>query len=195
MPRPSPPPPRPVRALALAALLYAAAAMATAARAQVLEIGDDGTVLRIGGGWTQGAAAPSSAKARPYGQALAAAARAYDLSPALLDAVARSESGYNAGAVSPAGALGIMQLTPATARRLGVDPRDPAQNIMGGAAYLRAQLDRFDGALDLALAAYNAGPGAVVRHGGVPPFHETQAYVGENLDRLAKASLVPGDPR
>jgi soluble lytic murein transglycosylase-like protein len=173
------------RRAAFTALLCIAAPMT--AHAQVLELGDDGAVLKVGGGWpteTSALAAPT----RPYSGAVEAAAAAYDLSPHLLDAVARSESGYNAKAVSPAGAIGVMQLMPQTAKALGVDPRDPAQNIMGGARYLRAQLDRFDGNIDLALAAYNAGPGRVVQYRGVPPFRETQAYVATNLSRLATSA-------
>ncbi len=125
-----------------------------------------------------------------YRDAIAVAAVRYDLSPALLDAVARTESRYDPEAVSPAGAIGIMQLMPATARALGVDPHDPVQNILGGAAYLRAQLDRFDGDIAKALAAYNAGPGRVIQYSGVPPFTETRAYVATNLDRLADHSLA-----
>ncbi|MFT4251561.1 MAG: lytic transglycosylase domain-containing protein [Caulobacter sp.] len=178
----------------LAAACCLALAATGAADAQVLQIEDDGAVLRIGGGWPQAVeAAPAPAAEAPsipapYREAVLAAAARYDLSPALIDAVARSESGYDAKAVSPAGAIGVMQLMPATARALGVDPTDPTQNIMGGAAHLRAQLDRFDGAVDLALAAYNAGGGRVVQYGGVPPFKETRAYVATNLDRLARAS-------
>lgn len=105
------------------------------------------------------------------------AARRYGLDPALVDAVVRAESGYDPQATSPAGAVGLMQLMPATARALGVaDPYDPAQNVEGGVRYLRGLLDRF-GDVALALAAYNAGPGAVVQFGGMPPYRETRAYV------------------
>jgi soluble lytic murein transglycosylase-like protein len=163
------------------------------ANAQVLEIGDDGAARQIGQGWSAPVATSAKTIAGPppaFRAAIAAAAKHYDLSPDFLDAVARSESGYDPDIVSPAGAIGVMQLMPATARQLGVDPRDPTQNIMGGAAYLRAQLDRFDGAVDLALAAYNAGSGRVVQYGGVPPFRETRAYVAANLDRLAARGLA-----
>jgi soluble lytic murein transglycosylase-like protein len=105
------------------------------------------------------------------------AAQANGLDPALVAAVARAESGFNPAAGSPAGAQGLMQLMPGTARGLGVtDPFDAAQSANGGAKYLRTQLDRF-GDPALALAAYNAGPGAVTKYGGVPPYAETQTYV------------------
>lgn len=172
----------------------------TMAQAQVVEIGDDGVARQVGPGWGVPREPPAplfpSALAMPparYSDIIHAAAEKYQLSPALLDAVARSESGYNAAAVSPAGAIGIMQLMPDTARGLDVDPRDTKQNIFGGAAYLRQQLDRFDGNLDLALAAYNAGGGRVIQYGGVPPFKETRAYVSRNLDLLAQHSLRAGD--
>lgn len=99
----------------------------------------------------------------------------------LLQAVVQAESGGNPEAVSPAGATGLMQLMPNTARGLGVDPTDPKQNVEGGARYLRQMLDRY-GDLPRALAAYNAGPGAVDKHGGIPPYRETQHYVQKVLD-------------
>jgi len=114
----------------------------------------------------------------PYGDLIVQAAQRERLDPLLLGALIHQESGFQAGAVSPAGAAGLTQLMPATARWLGVsDPRDPAQAIAGGARYLSAQLDAFKGAEPLALAAYNAGPGAVQRYGGVPPYEETRRYV------------------
>ena len=104
-------------------------------------------------------------------------ARTYNLDPKLLHAIAKVESNYNPRAVSPKGALGVMQLIPSTARLVGVsDPFDPRENIHGGARYLRYLLDRF-GDLTLALAAYNAGPKAVEAYGGIPPYAETQRYV------------------
>ncbi len=98
--------------------------------------------------------------------------------PALVAAVANVESGFDPHATSRSGAAGVMQLMPETARDLGVGDRyDPAQSLRGGAAYLRELLDRFGGDLPSAIAAYNAGPSAVERFGGVPPYDETRAYV------------------
>jgi len=102
----------------------------------------------------------------------------YHLQPGLLEAVARRESNFNPQAVSPAGAQGIMQIMPGTQRELGVtDPFDAEQSIDGGAKYLRMMLDRFDGNLQKALAAYNAGPHRVEQYKGIPPFPETLNYV------------------
>jgi len=98
--------------------------------------------------------------------------------PALVSAVMQTESGFDPAATSRTGAAGLMQLMPATAESLGVtDPYDPAQNVRGGAAYLHQLLERFGGQVPLAVAAYNAGPGAVERYGGIPPYAETRAYV------------------
>lgn len=128
---------------------------------------------------------------------LASAARRYSLDSQLLSAVAWRESGFRSGATSAKGAVGIMQLMPETARQLGVDRLDPAQNIEGGAAYLRQMLDRYHGNTSLALAAYNAGPGAVDRFGGIPPFSETRNYVRGTLGATVPAipvSVIFVDP-
>ncbi|HSJ74357.1 MAG TPA: lytic transglycosylase domain-containing protein [Miltoncostaeaceae bacterium] len=121
-----------------------------------------------------------------WAPAITAAAERHGLDPRLLAALVWAESGFDPGVESHAGALGLAQLMPGTAAGLGVDPHDPAQNLEGGARYLRAQLDRF-GSVELALAAYNAGPGRVVEAGGIPRIAETQAYVPRVLgyyDRL-----------
>lgn len=106
----------------------------------------------------------------------------YNLDPGLIEAVIEAESGFRPAAVSPKGALGLMQLMPDTADELGVkDPLDPAQNIEGGTKYLRSLLDEFKGDLPRALAAYNAGAKTVKDQGGIPPFKETQDYVKKVL--------------
>jgi soluble lytic murein transglycosylase-like protein len=108
--------------------------------------------------------------------AIERAAGAAGIDPRLLAAVVQTESAFRPDARSHAGAIGLGQLMPATARSLGVDPHDPQQNLDGAARYLRAQLDRF-GSTELALAAYNAGPGRVAQAGGIPRITETQQYV------------------
>lgn len=111
------------------------------------------------------------------------AAAKYDLPPALVHAVVKAESNFQVRAVSPACAQGLMQLMPATAREMGVDnPFDIDQNIDGGAQYLRSMLDKFDGDLTLALSAYNAGPGTVVRYNGRVPYAETRNYVSRVMN-------------
>lgn len=128
-----------------------------------------------------------------YDACFQAAADAYQVPVGLLKAVAKAESAFTPDAVSHCGAVGMMQLMPATARSLGVrDPYDPGQNIMGGANYLRQMLNRFDGDVSLALAAYNAGPGAVDRYNGIPPYPETQAYVTKVLGYAgAEGAVLP----
>jgi hypothetical protein len=114
-----------------------------------------------------------------------AAARRHSLDPDLVQAVVAVESGFRPDAVSPKGAQGLMQLMPYTARALGVkDSFDPAANLDGGTRYLRALIKRYGGDVTRALAAYNAGEGAVARHGGVPPYPETLAYVRKVLERV-----------
>lgn len=133
-----------------------------------------------------GGAAPATPAAPPataggdtqYDGLIQAAAARYGIDPALLKGLIRAESNFDPNAGSPAGAQGLTQLMPATAASLGVtNVHDPAQAIDGGAKYLAAQLKTFGGDVTKALAAYNAGPGAVQRYGGVPPYAETQAYV------------------
>lgn len=120
----------------------------------------------------------ASVRGAQYASTIEEAARTHGVDPRLVAAVAHRESAWNATAVSRTGACGLMQLMPATARFLGVtNVFDPRENIFGGARYLRTLLDTFHGDLDLTLAAYNAGPGAVEKYRGVPPYRETQAYV------------------
>ena len=162
--------------------------------AQVLEIGDEGQVTRFEGPTVFTLRGSQSLEPTPVAatastgavqRELTLAAADYALDPKLIEAVAWRESRFRHEARSSKGAVGVMQLMPSTARDLGVDPQDMAQNVRGGALYLRQMLNRFGGDVRLALAAYNAGPGAVLKHGGVPPYAETQAYVSSILGRMA----------
>lgn len=120
--------------------------------------------------------------ANPYDGLIQRSAQRHELDPALLTAVIQQESGFNPKAQSSAGAMGLMQLMPDTAKSLGVnDPYDPVQNVDAGAKMLRGLIDQYGGRLDLALAAYNAGSGAVDRYHGVPPYAETRNYVSSIL--------------
>jgi len=112
----------------------------------------------------------------------------YGVEPAFLHSVVKAESGYRPDAVSPKGAIGLMQLMPATARELNADPLDPRQNVEAGMQYLADLLRKYGYRSDLALAAYNAGPGAVDRYQGVPPYPETQTYVNRVLRNYQRLS-------
>ena len=168
--------------------------LAVPVRADVFEVAADGTVERLDTP-PPPRAAPAAVRLRPgvaasaraagYQPYVADAGQRYEVSPALIDAIAHVESRYDQAAVSPARAVGIMQLMPGTARDLGVDSRDPAANIRGGTAYLRMLLNRFDGDVVRTIAAYNAGPGAVSRSKGIPRYPETVAYVSRVLEHLA----------
>lgn len=196
-------------ALTISAMFYALPAQADA---QVIEIGADGEAAWVTGGLAGTAVSPQFSRdsapvntssgpntATPlnasssvlaaipaeYAEHVQMLSVRYNLSPALIEALVWQESRWRADAVSPAGARGLAQLMPGTASDLGVDPDDPFANLEGGARYLRQQLNRFNGNLELALAAYNAGPQRVIRSGGIPRIRETQLYVAAIMGRLA----------
>lgn len=199
------------------AVLTGVALAAAPASADVMEIGDGGARWIAGALAAEPApsaespaapvelsadfAVPDRAVADPgrhddavpaiYAAKVAELAARFDLSPALIEALVWQESRWQARAVSPVGAQGLAQLMPGTARYLGVDPRDPFANLEGGARYLREQLDRFDGDLEKALAAYNAGPGRVLAANGIPRIRETQVYVASIMGRLSNHSRSP----
>lgn len=206
-------------AVRAATALSLAAFVAAPAYADVLEIGNDGEARWIAGTPItapdelavsadvsleiplDAAIVPEHAVANParhaqavpiaYAQKVAELANRFDLSPALIEALVWQESRWRPNAVSPVGARGLAQLMPATARYLRVDSADPFANLEGGARYLREQLDRFDGDIEKALAAYNAGPGRVMRAGGIPQIRETQTYVTAIMGRLSNHSRSP----
>lgn len=125
---------------------------------------------------------PSVLAQTPYGEIIAAMSEAHGVDPLLVRALIQVESNYRPRAKSNKGAMGLMQLMPATAREHKVrNPYDPKANIGAGVKHLKALIDRFDGALDMALAAYNAGEGAVMKFGGIPPYRETRNYVSKIL--------------
>lgn len=186
-----------------AAICYAAAlcvaAIGQRARADVFEIAADGAVAvrarDTGGGLDSADATPDVPAAAlttietpaipvTYRSPLTRAADTARVSPALLAALVWQESRWHPAALSPRGARGLTQLMPGTARALAVDPGDVSANLAGGARYLRSMLDRFDGDVERALAAYNAGPSRVPRAGGLPAIAQTRAYVAAIMDRL-----------
>lgn len=177
-------------------LAFCCCAVPVSAHAQVIEIDESGQAQTYSGPTLFVDAEPtvivnqrsSTTAVLDTRSLLADAAKLQGLDPRLLEAVAWQESRGRMNAVSIKGALGVMQLMPGTAAELGVRADDLADNIRGGALYLRRQLDRF-GSVPLALAAYNAGPGAVMRHGGIPPYRETQNYVASILTRWRPVSV------
>lgn len=167
-------------------------------RAQVIEISDSGVsrtydqpTVFISAGAAPIVPVVKAQSTMKQPALFAEAARLHGLDQGLLEAVAWQESRGRMDAVSPKGARGVMQLMPGTAAELGVRSDDLADNIRGGALYLRRQLDRFGGNVPLALAAYNAGPGAVLRYGGVPPYRETRDYVVRIMSRWRPTPVLP----
>jgi membrane-bound lytic murein transglycosylase MltF len=146
-------------------------------------------------GFEKDLSAPAAGKMRPSSQPMSevinAVSSRHHLDPDLINSVIHAESGFNPRAVSPKGARGLMQLMPQTASRLGVtDSFDPSANVEGGTRYLRELLERYNFDLIKALAAYNAGPQRVEQYDGVPPYYETQAYVGRIIRDFNRKKLA-----
>ena len=206
-----------LRAAQRASLLALGSLVALPAQADVLEIGASGEARWLTGAAAVPAPDPAAVPAAEvpgetalladravtlsaryeaivpayYAAKVAELSARYDLSPALIEALVWQESRWRAQAVSPVGARGLAQLMPGTARDLGVNPDDPFANLEGGARYLREQLDRFDGDVERALAAYNAGPGRVIAAKGSPAIRETQNYVTAVMGRLSNHARSP----
>jgi type IV secretory pathway VirB2 component (pilin) len=140
---------------------------------------------------TEAGGAPHAAPSQEIALAISAESSRFGLNPRLVEAVAWRESGFDNNALSPKGARGVMQLMPDTALALRVDPDEPGANVHGGAAYLSWLLGRYDGDVIKSLAAYNAGPAAVDRYGGLPPYRETRAYVQAVLNRYFRMTSTP----
>jgi soluble lytic murein transglycosylase len=183
-----------------AAVLLGALALAAGARADIYRSeGADGTVsftdTPVTGDYRviiRDQAPPKPVSRSRWNDLAHQEARRKQLDPRLVKAVIQVESADNPSAVSRKGAIGLMQLMPGTARAMGVqDPFEPQDNIKGGVKYLSQMLDRFRGRLDLALAAYNAGPAAVERYGGIPPYAETRNYVNRVLDAYQRLTSEP----
>lgn len=136
--------------------------------------------------------APAMVAPAQIDKLVSANAATFNVDPNLIKAIIANESGFNANATSNVGAQGLMQLMPGTASGLGVsNAYDPAQNVWGGSKYIKGLLDRFGGDMTRAVAAYNAGPGAVEKYGGVPPYAETQNYVQNVLSSYEKYKAQP----
>lgn len=194
-------------AVAISAVAGEYAVLASGARLHIDHHEAEGTVVRLytGTGSTElpaamvtafereeyappkpAAAAPAPATGLDLRRLVEQAARKYGLPPTFLHSVVKAESAYRADAVSPKGAVGLMQLMPGTARQLGADPANPVENVDAGARYLRELLDKYDRGAWRALAAYNAGPGAVDKHNGVPPYRETREYIRRVMQEYQK---------